>query len=391
MARSDRTSEFLDAVQSSITLLPDIPRRNPQKLKDREREEASLGKEYIANAYTVLNSINKLTRMLTSIRKPYLNIDPRSGPSQYQETKLIDFSEDNSWGNVRQLSNEQRDQIDIHSRQILTRCSDNIKQMEASEKKRAEHVLSQVNRLTRLLPARLRQDASSISSDFIAAHRSSITWYLSRRLAEASQKQKEMQEERVKRELERSRTLGSGAGLEALNMTSNDALRTQYASGPRASTSSSWLGDASSSFIAATIGVPATDETYRPGPSSPVPDTVPPSDDEDDFELSSSQILQFETENANILRSVQETLDSVHQAESRLMEISALQMELVEHLTKQTELTDQLYEDAIASTSMVEKGNVQLREARRRSKDSRLFILVFFILSSLSLLFLHYY
>ncbi|KAJ3999512.1 hypothetical protein F5050DRAFT_930403 [Lentinula boryana] len=391
MARSDRTSEFLDAVRSSITLPPDVPRRNPQKLKDREREEASLGKEYIANAYTVLGSINKLTRMLSSIRKPYLNIDQRSGPSQYQETKFIDFSEDNSWGNVRQLSNEQRDQIDIHARQILTRCSDNIKQMEASEKKRAEHVLSQVNRLTRLLPVRLRQDASSISSDFIAAHRSSITWYLSRRLAEASQKQKEMQEERVKRELERSRTLGSGAGLEALNMTSNDALRTQYASGLRASTSSSWLGDASSSFIAATIGVPATDETYRPGPSSPLPDTAPPSDDEDDFELSSSQILQFETENANILRSVQETLDSVHQAESRLMEISALQMELVEHLTKQTELTDQLYEDAIASTSMVEKGNVQLREARRRSKDSRLFILVFFILSSLSLLFLHYY
>ncbi|KAJ4481432.1 hypothetical protein C8J55DRAFT_535708 [Lentinula edodes] len=390
MARSDRTSEFLDAVQSNN--LADKPRsKNFQKQHDREREEASLGKEYIANAYTVLNSINKLTRLLSSIRKPYLNIDQRSGPSHYQETMRIDFSEDNSWANIRQLSNEQRDQIDIHARQILTRCSDNIKQMESAEKKRAEHVSSQVNRLTRLLPARLRQDASSISSDFLAAHHSSITWYLSRRLAEVSQKQKEMQEERVKRELERSRTLGSGAGLEVLNMTTNDALRTHNASEPRVSASSSWLGDTSSSLIAATIGAPTIDETHRPGPSIPLPDTAPPSDDEDDFELSSSQILQFETENANILRSVQETLDSVHQAESRLMEISTLQMELVEHLTKQTVLTDQLYEDAIASTSMVEKGNVQLREARRRSKDSRFFILVFFIISSLSLLFLHYY
>ncbi|KAJ3723076.1 hypothetical protein C8R42DRAFT_702277 [Lentinula raphanica] len=387
MARSDRTSEFLDAVKThSGSEQGKSKSRNLQKLKDRKKEETSIGEEYLANAYTVLNSINKLTRMLSSIRKPYLNIDQRSGPSQYHETKLIDFSEDVSWSNIRQLSNEQRDQIDIQARQILTRCSDNIKQMEASEKKRAEHVSNQVNPLTRLLPARLRKDASTISSDFVAAHHSSITWYLSRRLAEASQKQKEMQEERVKREVERSRTLGSGAGLEALNMTSQDTF------GPRASTSSSWLGDTSSSFIAATIGAPAMDETTRqPGPSFPLPDTAPPSDDEDDFELSSSQILQFETENANILRSVQETLDSVHQAESRLMEISALQMELVEHLTKQTELTDQLYEDAIASTSMVEKGNVQLREARRRSKDSRLFILVFFILSSLSLLFLHYY
>jgi len=64
---------------------------------------------------------------------------------------------------------------------------------------------------------------------------------------------------------------------------------------------------------------------------------------------------------------------------------------LISHLTRQTELTDQLYEDAIATTAMVEKGNVQLREARRRSKDSRLFILLFLVGASLSLLFLHYY
>jgi len=74
-----------------------------------------------------------------------------------------------------------------------------------------------------------------------------------------------------------------------------------------------------------------------------------------------------------------------------LMEINALQMELVTHLTQQTQLTDQLYEDAIATTSTVERGNVQLREAKRRAKDSRLFILVFLVGASFSLLFLHYY
>jgi len=73
------------------------------------------------------------------------------------------------------------------------------------------------------------------------------------------------------------------------------------------------------------------------------------------------------------------------------MDISALQMELVEHLTRQTEITDQLYEDAIASTATVEKGNVQLKEAKRRAKDSRLYILVFLLGASFALLFLHYY
>ena len=123
----------------------------------------------------------------------------------------------------------------------------------------------------------------------------------------------------------------------------------------------------------------------------PQSDEFEDDDEYDDMELSASQIQQFETENANILRNVKETLASVQQAESRLMEISALQMELVAHLTKQSEITDQLYEDAIATSESVEKGNVQLKEARRRAKDSRLYILVFLVGASLSLLFLHYY
>ena len=191
-----------------------------------------------------------------------------------------------------------------------------------------------------------------------------------------------MQEERVKRQLERTRTLGSSATREALVMGSKEPASGLNQQG------GNWLGEASSSLIAATIGAPASNDIR---PLQPI-DHPPSSDDEDEeIELSASQILQFETENANILRTVQDTLESVQQAESRLMDISALQMELVTHLTKQTELTDQLFEDAIATTATVEKGNVQLKEAKRRAKDSRLFILLFLIGASLSLLFLHYY
>jgi syntaxin 18 len=227
-----------------------------------------------------------------------------------------------------------------------------------------------------------------VSADFIAAHRSSITWYLGRRLTEASQIQRDMQEERFKRQLERSRTLGSGAAKEALNMgaVARDA--------PDNKGTSTWLGDASSSLFAATIGATSLHDSSRQNSSKIIKQgdlQLPPDDDDDEIELSASQILQFETENANILRNVQGTLASVQQAESRLMEISTLQMELVTHLTRQTEMTDQLYEDAIATTSLVENANVQLREARRRAKDSRMWILLFLIGASLSLLFLHYY
>jgi syntaxin 18 len=244
-------------------------------------------------------------------------------------------------------------------------------------------VASQANPLTRFLPLRLKQNTSSISSDFVAAHRSSITWYLGRRLTEASQVQKDMQEERIRRQMERSRTLGSGAAREVRTM-GFEPLENKG--------TSSWFGDASSSWMVATMGPMTTShEPVRPYPNK-VDDLPSPSDDEDDeIELSTSQIQQFETENANMLQAVHDTLASVQQAESRLMDISALQMELVTHLTRQTEMTDQLYEDAISTIAMVESGNEQLREARRRAKDSRLWILLFLIGASLSLLFLHYY
>lgn len=179
----------------------------------------------------------------------------------------------------------------------------------------------------------------------------------------------------MKRQLERSRTLGSGAAREALNIHSRD----MHAEKPITPGGSGWLGGAP-------MFAPVDHRDSNTATSY-----LPSDDEDDDIELSESQILQFEKENTDMLKSVQDTLESVQQAESRLLDISALQMELISHLTRQTEITDQLYEDAIATTSTVEKGNVQLKEAKRRSKDGRLFILVFLLGASFSLLFLHYY
>ncbi|KAJ6515996.1 snare protein syntaxin 18/UFE1 [Mycena sanguinolenta] len=394
MPSSDRTQDFRQVIREKENELPAPKRRRTAKqTNDAERDPQIVpGKEYVAEAYVILNHINTLTRMLANIRRPYLNVDSRAVPTYRQPARTLDLDGSDSWNGIRHLSNQERDQIDLQARVILTRCADRVKEMEALEKRRIELVASKGNPLTRFLPARLRQDAATLSADVVAAHHSSITWYLNRRLTDASQTQKEMQEERVKRQLERSRTLGSGAAREALNINVDPLFNAEEPE--RAGGSSSWLGGASSSLIAATIGAPQPSETLRPDPPTAKFGEIPPpspDDEDEDIELSASQILQFETENANILQSVQDTLESVQQAESRLMDISALQAELVQHLTMQTVFTDQLYEDAIATTSTVEKGNAQLKEAHRRGNDGRLFILVFLIGASLSLLFLHYY
>jgi syntaxin 18 len=250
----------------------------------------------------------------------------------------------------------------------------------ASVTERAERVAQSSNPIYRLLPLLLVPDDVATSSDFISAHCASVIWYLTRRLTQVSQVLRDMQEERVRRETERTRTLGSGVTREWLDTSG-------IAPGPTHPDSSSWFGSASSALGASW----AVAQRPKPGDLDPATPDDDDEDDEDDVELSASQIQQFEAENSQILRSAEDTLAAVQQAEARLLEISALQAELVAQLTRQTEVSDQLYEDAIATSEMVEKGNVQLREARRRARDGRKWLLLFLIGASLSLLFLHYY
>ncbi|KAF9498442.1 hypothetical protein BDN71DRAFT_1443273 [Pleurotus eryngii] len=398
MPSVDRTQELKEILKEKGPISPD-PKLRKSKHAPQGSPDNAVSKEYVKEGYVILGHIKTLLRMLANVRKPYLNMDTRAMSLGRSSPHLLDLSvsePDQLLSGVRYLTNEERDQIDFQARVILTRCADRVKEMEALERRRVKLVASRVNPLTKLLPARLRQTAETVSSDFIAAHHASITWYLNRMLTMAGQIQKELQEERIKRQSERTRTLGSGAAKEASSLSTGEFA---FVGGPRSDVPSSskeggsWLGNASSSLIAATIGAPSPTVDPRSNSAVRLSTPLPPEeDDEDDeIELSASQIMQFETENANILRNVQDTLESVQQAESRLVDISALQMELVTHLTRQTELTDQLYEDAIATTVMVDKGNEQLREARRRAKDSRLFILMFLVGASLSLLFLHYY
>jgi syntaxin 18 len=216
--------------------------------------------------------------------------------------------------------------------------------------------------LPSLLPTALA--SFQAHSELIAAHRSNIIWHLTRKLADVGASQKDMQEERVRRQLERARTLG-------------DASST----GPRVGGEPSSLDRSHFQFV------PPPITSSSPPPS----DSDADEDDDFEFELTESQIQQFESENAEILRAQESLLASVRQAESRLLDISALQTELVVQLQRQTNMVDTLYDEAIASQSEVERGNEQLREAKRRAKSSRKWILLFILFATSALLFLHWY
>jgi len=73
--------------------------------------------------------------MLASIRRPYLDIDSRRPPYPRQGSHLLDFSDSEGWADIRYLTNEERDQLDMHARVILSRCSDRVKDLELLEKR----------------------------------------------------------------------------------------------------------------------------------------------------------------------------------------------------------------------------------------------------------------
>jgi syntaxin 18 len=75
--------------------------------------------------------------MVSAIRKPYLNLDARNALPSRLPSRTIDIggSDQSSWANVKHLTNEERDQIDLQARVILSRCSERIKEMEALEKR----------------------------------------------------------------------------------------------------------------------------------------------------------------------------------------------------------------------------------------------------------------
>lgn len=111
----------------------------------------------------------------------------------------------------------------------------------------------------------------------------------------------------------------------------------------------------------------------------------------DDLSLTPAQAQLFAEENAHLLESMQSTLSSVLSAESSILEIAQLQSSLLAQLHTQSESIDLLYDDAVRTVGDVERANKELRKAKERSGEARVFLLFFLIMGSLTLLFLDWY
>ncbi|CAG8515852.1 1317_t:CDS:2 [Ambispora leptoticha] len=370
---ADLTVEFRRIVTNLDVSTTEKPKRT-DILPPTKKNFHNVNDSFLKEAYEIASHINNLKAFLLSIRKVYLNLSHSSvgvgSPRKMMGYNATSFSDIEEKGfspkisaSIQTLTDKERDDIDLHAKVIMQRCMDRIKKLEEAEEgvgvntARQNSIMN--NPLLKILPT-LR---TPNEHDIIAAHRSSVTWLLNMRLMQVSKIQKELQESRIRREIEkRERSL--------LKPTTNKPMTPPLV-----------LRDSSDE----------KDSSSKNKENNVDTNVITSEDDDIERYLSAEQKMMLEMENESMMKELESTLDQVNQAEKALLEISNLQSVLSSHLAVQTQQTDRLYAEAIATTDRVQEGNLMLVKARQRAQDARKGILIFLILASFILLFLDWY
>ncbi|KAG2222536.1 hypothetical protein INT45_002667 [Circinella minor] len=351
----DQTEQFRALVDNKAVHKPTSPQT------DRNKKKSLSYDVYSKEAYRIFEHITSLKRFLLSIRRPYLSSEShrrhhqlrhnnnKKSSTQQQQKEASLFSLFPS--TVQSLTDNERDEIDFQAKVIIRRCMDRIKELEQAEQLRQQQEKQEKQKsFSKFFQSLLSSNNAITAEDIMALHRSSMTWLLNKRLSEVSELQRNQQEIRLTRELEKNEN--------HLYKSSSSAVKVEE------------------------------DPIYKFDQGDYQ------DDDEPAFQmdgLSQDQMQMLEKENSTMVEELNNTLNEVRNAEKALLEISTLQNELTNHLAAQTAQTDQLYADAIASTERVEQGNVQLIQTRERNRGTRHFTLFFLLMASFVLLFLDWY
>jgi syntaxin 18 len=314
------------------------------------------------------------------------------------------------------LTDREREEVDLRCRVVLQGCRERVGVLEVREKSESassfdksacSHLTQRVihhdvscvivrqNRtkpsttsslLTTFLPS-LATDASSTGitpqqrSTILTAHHASILWSLNNSLLTLSDVVREMQEERGKIREERGKSLGGMVDKEFVGGGLGTVLTRRRVGGDGKPIQ---LTIPTASFARPTASKTSAVDLDPSGSSSS-------NNDDNAITLSEQQIQQFSSENDTLLESMNTTLNTVLRAEKSLLEISQLQSTLIAHLATQTEAIELLYDEAIETVADLDRANTQLRKAKERGKEGRLYLVVFLIMASLTLLFLDWY
>ncbi|KAK9447448.1 uncharacterized protein V1518DRAFT_396779 [Limtongia smithiae] len=342
---SDQTPVFYELCRAAA-----VKTRGPCGLDRGSREDETKSRTadaYMNEALLIYKHILSLQAYLVTIRPAYLSVS----------TQNYNYDTPKAPSSSSTLTNTQRDEIDYESRLILQRCTTRVRRLEEIEAKRAAtasshaiHSLSDA--ISRILNDKQQKQADGKNMS-LGIHRRGVTQLLNMLLRDVSNAQAEMQEVRLQREIEKTKS----------RLNASAALNDIYAS------------TANNSNRTITM-----DELLHGTASSDAPAE----------QLPAALVQELEQENQALLAEFQETQQQAEQAERSMYEIATLQGELAAHLTQQAEITDRLYEEAVESKGHVEGANEQLKSARRRNRIASKIVIFTSLFLAFFLLFVDY-
>ncbi|KAK3318035.1 hypothetical protein B0H66DRAFT_532542 [Apodospora peruviana] len=318
-------------------------------LKQREapptkRFGTNTADEFLKEAYRISSLITELHVELRNLRQAYLST---AAPRRTH----LHVGKCTAPSRPTHLTDRDREEIDARAKMTLRDLNARIRALEDAEQLRqsTETVLIQ-KKYARGLGALgswaagggalgIKKTGEQVAAEAAAlqlgAHREGVMLFLRERLREAAGTQQHMMETRLRREVEKNRSVlakarGPIAPAPGFLRETND-----------------WSTRGSSS-----LAVEEDDEKRRPVVTQ---------------DLTEDQRQMFEKGNQDMLKHFESALDKVRTAEQSLIEIAELQNVLVGNLATQSAHIDQLVAESFETTEGVGKGNKELQKSTERS------------------------
>ncbi|KAJ1937969.1 hypothetical protein FBU59_004592 [Linderina macrospora] len=284
---------------------------------------------YLSEAYIIAKHLRALHHRIVSLRPSYLNLQSKNR----RTSKLSDPERDEIDRSIKTTIRQMLSKI-----QALSELGEQILENEDNDEPSDAKVL--FKRLVGALDPRLAGGKPVASGrDMVAAHQSSVAWWLNVRLQRTNKTHGDMQELYLKQKLERQRGMVSAQTFSRK---------------------------------------PAEDHRKR-------------EDDPVLSHLSEQELQQLQVENNSLMMEFESAMDKITETQRSLLEISALQTQLANELSAQTQMTERLYSEAVGTVDAVDKGNEFLISARKHQSTARKWVLTVFIVLSLVLLFLDWF
>ncbi|KXN69701.1 hypothetical protein CONCODRAFT_85752 [Conidiobolus coronatus NRRL 28638] len=322
---------MIDLTQEFLSLIPENERKKHPSNKEYILNKEEFSKPpikdlFLIEAYRIAEHINNLENHLIVARRGYLDVSR---------------SKNNNRENF--MSDEDRDEFEKTTKIIIQNCLDWIQKLEESEAIRQKEIVSKIG-----WSSFFNKEQDNTNEEIITTHHSAITWLLNKLLVDVSQKQKRLQEQRLKRELDRQEIFNWQTKAPLPPIHDNPSLYKALSSTVRKLDISSKIRFIP--MVSSTSPILEPVNVERSSPQSPA------------INLEPEQQQMLELENKELVSQFESSMNQIKQIERSLVDISQMQSTLSTHLAIQSKETEKLYSDAVNSTDSMSAANQYLRE-----------------------------